>query len=49
MTPLRSFFRRFREAMSRAEISIWPVTVRLDFTEDRPEPRIKAGWIERAK
>ena len=45
VTPLRAFLRHFREAMQRAEISVWPITVRLDVQRERPEPRIKAGYI----
>ncbi|WP_437279334.1 hypothetical protein WME90_01900 [Sorangium sp. So ce375] len=32
--------------MGKADISVWPVTVRLDQPNfDRPEPRIKHGHI----
>jgi hypothetical protein len=44
--PIRASLRRFREAIGKAEISIWPVTVRLDQpAPERPEPRIKAGYL----
>jgi hypothetical protein len=44
--PVRAALRRFREAMARAEIGVWPVTVRLDQpAQERQEPRIKAGYL----
>jgi hypothetical protein len=47
VSVLRSFLRRFRESIGKADIGVWPVSFRLDREEfDRPEPRIKAGKIE---
>jgi hypothetical protein len=45
-TALRVFLRHFREAMQRAEIGVWPITVRLDSERERAESRIKQGRIE---
>jgi hypothetical protein len=42
---LRAFLRHFREAMQRAEIGVWPITVRLDFERERPESPLKSGHI----
>ncbi|WP_437958581.1 hypothetical protein WME76_02225 [Sorangium sp. So ce119] len=45
-SPLRAFLRRFREAMGKADISLWPITVRLDQPDPaRPEPRIVRGHV----
>lgn len=47
MSALRSFLRRFRESIGKADIGVWPVSFRLDRDDcERPEPRIKAGKIE---
>lgn len=44
MSAFRSFLRRFRESIGKADIGVWPISFRLDRDDfDRPEPRIKSG------
>ena len=44
-TPLRAFLRHFREAMQRTSINVGGVSLSFDVQRERPEPRIKAGYI----
>jgi hypothetical protein len=44
VSAFRSFLRRFRESIGKADIGVWPISFRLDRDEcERPEPRIKSG------
>lgn len=45
MTPLRAFFRHFREAIARASINVGPVQICLDVQRDRSESRLREGHI----
>jgi hypothetical protein len=46
VTPLRTFLRHFREALSRASVSVGGVSICFDAPRDRPESRLREGWIE---
>jgi hypothetical protein len=42
----RAFFRSFREAVGRANVSVGGVSVSLGQERERPAARIREGWIE---
>lgn len=44
--PARAFFRHFREAMSRASVSVGGVSICFDSHREQPESRLRDGRIE---
>lgn len=42
----RAFFRSFREAVGRANVSVGGVSVSLGQERERPAARIREGWID---